>query len=146
MKPHKLPELKFRHFLDSQMKGHWKHTWHEDREISPGVPDLHYMMMGPTKSCLGWLELKAIDEPMSKKHYIHVEPSQHQYIRRWIDFMPIDFLIRIQAQVYVVPGRFHNELATSRSLEDLRHFVDLEFHESQTGIQLPIYLYEKTKI
>ena len=63
-----LPESKLRRSVDSRMAGSWLFTWHEDREISPGVPDLHYVMKPTgeigdigTEYRVGWLELKAID-------------------------------------------------------------------------------------
>lgn len=111
-------ELKFRHFLGPAMAEHWMITWHEDRHISPGVPDLHYVIDADCR--VGWLELKAIEVELSKTHRVKVEPSQHQYIRRWRDLMPIHFLIRVKRIVYLVDGGHHAALPEIHNAHDMR--------------------------
>ena len=121
-------------------------TWHEDREISPGVPDLHYVMKSDCDHRVGWLELKAIDHPISKTHYIGVEASQHQYIRRWLPYMPIHFLVRVVDRVFVVPGKYHMELPNARCAADLSVLADHQFHQALIAEELPPFLREQTII
>jgi len=146
----RLPELNFRHYIEPRMRDHWMMCWHEDREISPGVPDLHYVMLDPNKAGIqyrvGWLELKAIDKPIGKSHYIGVEASQHQYIRRWLPHMPIHFLVRVVDRVFVVPGKYHRELADARCAADLSVLADHQFHQALIAEELPSYLREQTVI
>lgn len=89
-------------------------TWHEDRGISPGVPDLHYVCKG-LGFCgyqVGWLELKAISKFGAGKR-IHVEPSQHQYMRKWGDLMPIHFLVKVEKAVYLIPSNASREISSA---------------------------------
>ena len=110
-------ELKFRHYLGPAMIEQWMMTWHEDRHISPGVPDLHYVI--DTECRVGWLELKAIDTELTKSQRIKVEPSQHQYMRRWIPYMPIHFLIRVKRTVYLVDAKHHAALPEVHNAHDM---------------------------
>lgn len=145
-----LPELKFRHYLEPKMRDHWMMTWHEDREITPGVPDLHYVMKNPEgdmrKYFVGWLELKSIDSQINSRHKISVEASQHQYIRRWLPYMPIHFLVRIVDRVFVIPGKYHRELADARCAADISVISAHQFHQSLIPEELPQYLREQTVI
>jgi hypothetical protein len=113
-------ELKFRHFLKSAMTGEWEITWHEDRHISPGVPDLHYVMIDEAAHRVGWLELKAMDVELSEIYRVRVEASQHQYMRRWLPRMPIHFLIRIKRAIYLVDGKHHSALTEIHNAHDMR--------------------------
>lgn len=148
MKIAKLPETKLRQYIEPRMRDQWMMTWHEDREITPGVPDLHYVMKGAPgeKYRVGWLELKAIDTKMSKSNRIGVEPSQHQYIRRWDEHMPIHFLIRIQDRIYVVPGKYSPGISAAATLNDIIGLSDINFDQSQISEVLPPFLKEITKI
>jgi len=112
-------ELRFRHFLGPAMAGEWMMSWHEDRHISPGVPDLHYVMKAEDPHRVGWLELKAIDVKMSATHRIKVEPSQHQYIRKWRAHMPIHFLIRVQKEIFLIDGKYHAAISEATELSTL---------------------------
>jgi len=104
-------ELRFRHILNQAMKDQWKFIWHEDRIISPGVPDLHFCFEPDGhKYDLGWLELKSVDSELSKTTRIRVEPSQHQFIRRWRQLTPIYFLIHVKGMVYLVSSEHHSVL------------------------------------
>lgn len=146
----KPPELKFRHFLAPKMQEYWLMTWHEDREISPGVPDLHYVMNSPlgqlSEYRVGWLELKAVDNPLNSRTKISVEPSQHQYIRRWLDKMPMHFLVRVIDRIYIIPAKWSKEIAVARCDYDLSIIAADEFHQSLITERLPAYLREETLI
>lgn len=104
-------EVSFRHALTRAMEGQWRFVWHEDKEISPGVPDLMYCFEsdGFTYES-GWLELKSKSDSLSGSNKIGVEPSQHQYIRRWRHLTPIHFLIHIKGMVYLVSSEHHSLL------------------------------------
>lgn len=146
----RLPEQKFRDYLEPRMRDHWMMTWHEDRQVSPGVPDLHYVSLPEGgdlgKFRVGWLECKAIDKDISIRNKIGVEASQHQYIRRWDAHMPIHFLIRIVDRVFVIPGRWHKELPDASCYADISALSDLQFHQSLIAEQLPPFLREITRI
>ncbi len=143
----KPPELKFRKFLDKAMEGLWKFTWHEDREISPGVPDLHYVMVeSGSRFCVGWLELKAQDENLTKSQRIGVEPSQHQYIRRWNDHMQIDFLIRIKDWVYLVRGEHSATISRCTSTAEMALTSEWNCHQDEMAVMLSAYLRNRTRI
>lgn len=143
-----LPETKLRHSIIHPMKEHWMMTWHEDREISPGVPDLHYVMKGAPgeKYRVGWLELKAIDTRITTTQRIGIKPSQHQYLRRWLPYMPIDFLVRIQTRIYVVPGMWARELSQACCDTDMKLLSSIDFEQSQLASVLPQFLREITRI
>jgi len=130
------------------MKNHWDMTWHEDRGVSPGVPDLHYGFKKDDQGHryrIGWLELKASAVKLSKSNRITVEASQHQYIRRWIDIMPIWFLIRVEKWIYLVPGRCHEEIPY---IEDAKMFncMGQYFEQNRIAEVLPDLLKEITRI
>lgn len=143
-----LPETKLRDYIKFPMKEHWMMTWHEDREISPGVPDLHYVMKGEPgeKFCVGWLELKAIDTRITKSQRIGVEPSQHQYLRRWVPHMPIHFMVRIQDHIYIVPGAWSRELSQAVCDTDMKLLSVCDFQQQQLAEVLPPFLKEITRI
>lgn len=145
----RLPEQKFRDYLEPRMRDQWMMTWHEDRQVSPGVPDLHYVMLDPDgyhRYKVGWLECKAIDKHISPTNRIGVEASQHQYIRRWECHMPIHFLIRIVDRVFVVPGKFHRQIPAMASYNDVTALSDIQFPQQLIAEQLPPYLRKVTSI
>lgn len=106
-------EQKFWHLIQKEMAGQWNVTRHEDKGVSPGVPDLHYSVGADCQ--IGWLELKSKDLEISKSCRIQVEPSQHQYIRKWHPLMPIHFLIRAKGIVYLVDGKYAAAIAALES-------------------------------
>ena len=125
-------------------------TWHEDRQISPGVPDLHYVTLGQQGDSgrfrVGWLEVKALEKDISPKNKIGVEPSQHQYLRRWHPYMPIHFIVRVVDRVFVVPGKYHKEINGATCYADLAALSDHQFHQSLIAEELPPFLREVTRI
>lgn len=145
MKTVKFPETQLRQFLAKAMADEWMMTWHEDREISPGVPDLHYVMRGGEYR-VGWLELKAIDGNLTKARHICVEPSQHQYLRRWTPHMPIHFLVRILDMVFVIPGERSKELNQATTLVDVAVLAVLQCELRDLAAELPPFLRLITKI
>ena len=97
-------------------------TWHEHREISPGVPDLSFVMhgMNPRGYETGWIELKAIRQPSSLEFRFKVEPSQHQWIEDHWKKCPVLFLVAVGEElVYLIPGAHHGTLADSMTRTDL---------------------------
>jgi len=117
-------ELSFRHFIGPAMRGKWMMAWHEDRHISPGIPDLHYVMVNEEDHRIeyrvGWLELKAIDTDLFPTRRIKVEPSQHQFMRRWLPHMPIHFLIRVKKTLYLVDGIYHATVPEIHNASDMQ--------------------------
>ena len=137
-------ELKFRHFLGPAMVGNWMMTWHEDRHISPGVPDLHYVI---DEDCrVGWLELKAMDSELSNSSRVKVEPSQHQYFRRWRPYMPIHFLIRVKRTIYLVDSEHHAALPEVHNAHDMKMLCVTVCDQSDIAKILPPALKILTRI
>lgn len=146
MKTHSLPETKLRRAVDKAMEPYWEMTWHEDREITPGVPDLHYVMLGDTPHRVGWLELKAIDTQITKSQRVGVEPSQHQYLRKWAGLMPIHFMVRVQERIFIIPGSFSRELSMASCRGDLAVISYIQFDQSEIADYLPKFLRDITRI
>lgn len=140
------PETLWRHDLTRRMQGLWSMTWHEDRQVSPGVPDMHYSMGPMTTHRIGWLELKAKETPLSRSNHITVEPSQHQYIPKWLDRMPIHFLIRVRNTVFLIDGIHHDVVRSVSSDHDLMLISRAVFPVSSTATELPPLLDLITRI
>jgi hypothetical protein len=144
----KKAELNFRHYIEPRMKGLWLMTWHEDREISPGVPDLHYGFrpddLGEYQ--IGWLELKATDENICKSNRISVEASQHQYYRRWLPLMKIHFLIRVKTRCYLIPGKWHEQIPKIDNENVLCSMDCIWFDQKDIAAVLPDALKDITRI
>lgn len=140
----RLPEQRFRDYLEPRMRPHWLMTWHEDRQVSPGVPDLHYVI--GMNHRVGWLECKAIDVEIGPRNKIGVEASQHQYIRRWVNYMPIHFLVCIVERVFVIPGRYHKDIPDATCYADISALSDIQFQRQLIAEQLPPYLSKETAI
>lgn len=143
-----LPELKFRHYIEPRMRGEWMMTWHEDREITPGVPDLHYVMIDSQlgKYRVGWIELKATDKNITPSQRIGIEPSQHQYFRRWCSVMPMHFMVRVKDDIFLIPGTYHKELSAAVCLADISVLADLHFKQQDIASVLPPFLRKLTAI
>lgn len=137
-------ELAFRRDLKQIMDGKWLLTWHEDKGISPGVPDLHYIFPPDDDGEyeLGWLELKASRLSPFK---IKVEPSQHQYIRRWLPHIHIHFLIRVQNYVYLVDAKEHDYLPGCRRASDMMALSSYGIRIDDLADQLPVALKNITR-
>lgn len=118
-------------------------TWHEDREITPGVPDMHYCFMGHR---VGWLELKALHGNLAVRNRVTVEPSQKQYIRQWRTYMPIHFLVRINAHLYLIPGDFADSLGAVGTIQDIESISVLHIPQTKLVEQLIPKLKEITKV
>lgn len=153
--PKRKSEDAFRDILAKAMKGHWAMTWHEDREISPGVPDCHFSMNpAPEDSYfgsvyrfeIGWLELKSTDSDVTPSNRIGIEPSQHQYIRTWKDRTPIFFLVRVKEMVYLIPGERHSALAFAGSNEEIAQMAVSSFPQQEISEKLPHLLRGFTRI
>lgn len=125
-------------------------AWHEDRHISPGVPDLHYVMVNGEDSRIeyrvAWLELKAIDTELFPTCRIKVEPSQHQFIRRWLPHMPIHFLIRVKKTLYLVDGIHHAAIPEIHNADDMRLICTVTCHQADVVKVLAPILKTLTRI
>jgi hypothetical protein len=128
------------------MLGHWSFVWHEDREISPGVPDLHYSMGPKETHRIGWLELKAKDKELSKSARITVEPSQHQFIPKWAPLMPIHFLIRVRNTVFLIDGTRHRMVSSATTTHDLWAMSIMSCGDKELAVALPPELDRLTRI
>lgn len=107
------------------MAGQWNMTWHEDREISPGVPDLSYVMRGGDYE-MGWLELKAGKD-------FEVESSQHRWIQRHLGLIPIHFLVALGDYWVLVDGTRHLSLEPGMKLGPLMDLSDNVFQPVREG-------------
>ena len=85
-------------------------TWHEDREIAPGVPDISYVMKGDNCET-GWLELKAEDAPTAMGRVsFKLRPQQHWWTEEHHSVCPVHFLCAVGGAAYLVPGKDHRAL------------------------------------
>lgn len=105
------------------MRGIWTMTWHEDREINPGVPDVSYVMNGGNYET-GWLELKAVKTGpnVAGEYKFKVEPSQHEWMKNHHNKIPVHFLLKTPNRIWLLPGEFHHALAnpiSTRALSSL---------------------------
>lgn len=107
------PEMELRHNLAKAMRGKWRLTWHEDREIGPGVPDLSYVILNPGRHQTGWIELKAIRDPGGSPFKLKIEPSQHNWMNDHMELVPVHFLVGVGANIYLIDGRYHPVLDDS---------------------------------
>lgn len=119
-------------------------SWHENGGISPGTPDLHYVM--GTGHQVGWLELKSKDREITKSNRIQIEPSQHQYIRKWLPYMPIHFLIRANKVVYLVEGKYASTVAMLDSPNTICSISVAYFPQEDIRNRLPALLKTITRI
>jgi len=111
------PELRLRRQLAAAMVGSWVMTWHEDREVNPGVPDVSYVMVGGVYET-GWLELKAqLDDSGPWK--FKLEASQHKWIGNHLGKVPVHFLMATGDTFWLVPGERHKIFAKSVSKKDM---------------------------
>lgn len=103
-------------------------TWHEDREINPGVPDVSYVPINDLGyHQTGWLELKAIDWPEDPlilgrsipRAKFKIEPSQHQWIGRHLNRIPIHFLVAYGPRCFFVDAIHHRRLAEPTQVTEL---------------------------
>lgn len=139
------PEGEFRGFLDKAMSGAWIMTWHEDREINPGVPDVSYVMTcGEYET--GWLELKAIRYDSKKeKHKFTLEPSQHSWIQAHCKRVPVHLLLCLgDYLVFLVDGALHGRFAEAISIEELRSISTATIPKSDLRVQLTLQLRQLT--
>jgi hypothetical protein len=100
------------------MRGYWLMSWHEDREVNPGVPDISYTF-NDGKHETGWLELKAIAKPVNGRHKFILQPSQHRWIATHWEHIPIHFLLAIPDRFWLVPGQYHYMLTRAVNIDDL---------------------------
>jgi hypothetical protein len=112
-------------------------TWHEDREISPGVPDLSYVLLGDDCET-GWLELKATLSP-GKSVTFKIEPSQHRWIRMHLGRIPIHFLVAWGDQWYFIDAKHHERLALSITKAELAAIAIRSFREKSVAMNRDLF-------
>lgn len=142
----KTPESRFRGGIAKAMYFHWLLTWHEDREINPGVPDISFVMKSGDYET-GWLELKACMITAAKpKTNFHIEPSQHTWMRNHAGIIPAYFLIQINDErCYLVHGEKHQELAVPLTTEQLEALSMASFESTRIRQTLPALLQGLTR-
>lgn len=101
-------------------------TWHEDREISPGVPDCSYVMKGGNHET-GWLELKAVADTETVR--LKVEPSQVRWIEAHCGICPVHVLIAVGHYWHLVDGKHIQELAVPIQQDRLALISEKSFHQ-----------------
>jgi len=137
----KTPEGEFRDYLDRAMRGLWLMTWHEDREINPGVPDVSYVMNGLFHET-GWLELKAIRyDEKKEEHKFTLEPSQHAWFEAHCKKIPVHLLLCLGDHfVFLVDSSFHKEFVRPLTIDKLRMISTATIPKSDLRFQLPDHL------
>lgn len=110
------------------MQSSWFLTWHEDGQVSPGVPDASYVMNDGGYET-GWLELKAGE--------FVIRPSQHQWIEKHWRRVPIHVLIEVGHLWYLVPGEFHASIHNEASV--IQH-CQTSFPITEAAERLPTLL------
>lgn len=98
-------ELEFRRDLLDQMSGLWYPTIHVENHLSPGVPDMSFVLIAEGFET-GWMELKSV----VKAADVFVEASQHRWFERHYRFIPTCFLVEVNRTVFVIPGSRHAQL------------------------------------
>lgn len=127
------------------MKGIWLMTWHEDREINPGVPDISYVMNGGNHET-GWLELKATRSMPNKadEFRFKIEASQHQWIEAHHRKVPVHFLLRTPLYIWLFPGQHHKLLAAPITVNTLMNLSAATMSPRNTRMTLYEYLRQFT--
>lgn len=92
-------------------------TWHEDREINPGVPDVSYVIRTPGHET-GWLELKAC-RTNNERLKFEIERSQHEWVRDHHLFVPVHFLVMVNNMLFLVDGCLHEQLSEAKTVQKL---------------------------
>ena len=156
------PESSLRKWLQKHMVGILEMTWHEDREINPGVPDLSYVVK-PGNFETGWLELKAVlpspavcrarreVSPIgfmltdsSEKIKFEIEPSQHEWMSNHAARVPCHFLLGYGEWYFLLDAKYHRLLVVSQTIHYLRHLSVMFCHESELRVKLAHELAELT--
>ena len=138
------PESKLRDFIKVEMSGRWIMTWHEDREVNPGVPDISYVMSGGDYET-GWLELKSVENVKKETAHFEVQPSQHFWISNHHSRIPVHFLCSVDMlDFYLVPGSQHIRLAAPIHLKELESISIVKMHADEVGKTLASFLRQST--
>jgi hypothetical protein len=121
------PETVLRRVVKNGMSGAWEMTWHEDRQVSPGTPDISYVMFDNCET--GWLELKALDGLERQPWTFKLEPSQPSWIERHAGRIPINLLVAVGTHCWLLDGRSWVILQRPIREEQLTHasLVQFEF-------------------
>lgn len=117
-------------------------TWHEDREINPGVPDVSYVMIGGVYET-GWLELKA-QLGDSGPWRFKLEASQHDWISNHVGKVPVHFLMATGKTIWLIPGEQHKIFSDSVTESEMRACSVARFPVTDMRIELNRHLRELT--
>ena len=131
-------ELEYRRYIISELAQMWYPTIHVESHLCPGVPDLSYVLLGG-KNETGWLELKAVDDPKD----VFVERSQHVWIQKHADLVPVHFLIKVKNRAFLISGRDHGNLDRPTE-ERLQNLSLLDFPSKEVKRDLAPALFKLT--
>lgn len=98
------PETILRRAVKNGMSGTWEMTWHEDRQVSPGTPDISFVMIHAHCET-GWLELKALGALEQQPWKFKLEPSQPEWMVRHAHRIPVFFLVAVGQTCWLINGR-----------------------------------------
>jgi hypothetical protein len=134
-------ELELRGNVAEVMEPFWHLTWHEDRSVSPGVPDLSFVMKGGGYET-GWIELKAESEPSEpyRSTRFKLKPAQHRWIEIHRRLIPIFFLLEVGEVWYLVEGAHHSALSIGVSKRELESMSLVQFPRDKAAEHLPYVL------
>jgi hypothetical protein len=133
-------ELEFRRHLLDRMSGLWYPTIHVENHLSPGVPDLSFVLIAEGFET-GWIELKSV----VKSADVFVEASQHRWFERHCKFIPTCFLIEVSSTVYVVSGNRHTHLVSLTDNKLVDHAI-CRFSRDDLAHKLRPVLVAMTKV
>jgi hypothetical protein len=124
------PETILRRTVKKNMSGTWEMTWHEDRQVSPGTPDISYVMIHAHCET-GWLELKAIAGLTPAPWRFKLEPSQPEWMQRHADRVPVHFLVAVRETCWLIHGREWRmlQLPVSELMLDTVCIIKFEFSD-----------------
>lgn len=100
-------EIVFRRELLMGMGRYWMADINPENDLTPGVPDITYMMYSPGTET-GFLELKVSAYP--DKLDVKLEPSQYLWFSTRAGRIPADFLILAGDKMCLFPGTRFNLL------------------------------------
>lgn len=126
------------------MREEWVMTWHENKLVNPGVPDLSFVMKGGGYET-GWLELKSeTHDGICFPLEYTVEASQHNWIRRHCTLAPVYFLLGSPHHFWVLDGQYHHLLAAPIPRDQLELYAEAQGHILELQPTLAVILRKLT--